>query len=51
MKNSAFFCADLTVNNASWRKVQNGVFKLDDDFYEKSGGILESSKHYFNLFV
>ncbi len=36
--------------DAEWRKTQNGVFNLDDDFYEKSGGILTDSNHYMELF-
>jgi L-alanine-DL-glutamate epimerase-like enolase superfamily enzyme len=35
---------------ADWRKTQDGVFNLDDDFYEKSGGILTDSDHYLELF-
>lgn len=31
---------------SEWTKVKNGVFELDNDFYNKSGGILESSEHY-----
>jgi len=34
-------CAD-----APWRRVQNGVFELGDDFYARSGCILEESSHY-----
>ena len=36
--------------NSIWRKTQNGVFNLDSDFYNKSGGILTDSKHYMELF-
>ena len=36
--------------DAIWRKTQNGVFNLDKDFYDKSGGILTDSKHYMELF-
>ncbi len=36
--------------DANWRKTQGGVFNLDDDFYEKSGGILTDSNHYMELF-
>jgi L-alanine-DL-glutamate epimerase-like enolase superfamily enzyme len=36
--------------DAMWRKTQNGVFNLDDDFYNKSGGILTDSNHYMELF-
>ncbi|WP_128548257.1 enolase C-terminal domain-like protein [Larkinella soli] len=35
---------------ASWTKVRNGVFELDDDFYRHSGGILNPSDHYEALF-
>jgi hypothetical protein len=36
--------------NGSWIESKNGVFNLDKDFYEKSGGILKSSEHYLSLF-
>ena len=36
--------------NASWRKTKNGVFELDKDYYKKSGGILEHSEHYEEMF-
>lgn len=36
--------------NADWRKTRDGVFKLDNDFYEKSGGVLTNSDHYMGLF-
>lgn len=36
--------------NGSWIESKNGLFQLDKDFYEKSGGILKSSDHYLNLF-
>jgi L-alanine-DL-glutamate epimerase-like enolase superfamily enzyme len=36
--------------DAGWRKTQNGVFNLDKDFYDKSGGILTDSNHYMELF-
>lgn len=35
---------------ASWRLTKNGLFDLDKDYYQKSGGIFEDPKHYFNLF-
>lgn len=35
---------------ASWTVVKNGVFNLDEDFYQKSGGIFMKSEHYSNLF-
>jgi hypothetical protein len=31
---------------AGWRKTVDGVFNTDDDFYNKSGGILTDSVHY-----
>jgi L-alanine-DL-glutamate epimerase-like enolase superfamily enzyme len=31
---------------ASWRKTREGVFTLDKDYYEKSGGIFAPSAHY-----
>ena len=36
--------------DAIWRKTQDGVFNLNSDFYDKSGGILSDSKHYMELF-
>ena len=36
--------------DGSWIKSKEGLFHLDKDFYAKSGGILESSQHYLNLF-
>lgn len=31
---------------AEWRKAKEGVFNLDSDYYEKSGGIFSASAHY-----
>jgi len=36
--------------DGSWIESKNGLFKLDKDFYENSGGVLKSSEHYLNLF-
>jgi L-alanine-DL-glutamate epimerase-like enolase superfamily enzyme len=36
--------------NASWTVAQKGVFITDKSFYEQSGGILEDSKHYVEMF-
>jgi hypothetical protein len=36
--------------DANWRKTKKGVFNLDKDFYEKSGGVLTDSKHYMEMF-
>jgi L-alanine-DL-glutamate epimerase-like enolase superfamily enzyme len=38
-------------SGAPWRKTVNGLFHLDSDFYEKSGGILSDSKHYTGMFI
>ena len=37
-------------NGASWTQTKQGVFELNDDYYEKSGGILTESEHYMNMF-
>jgi L-alanine-DL-glutamate epimerase-like enolase superfamily enzyme len=36
--------------NASWRISRDGLFSLNEDYYQKSGGIFEDSDHYINLF-
>lgn len=36
--------------DASWSKTVDGVFNLDDGYYEKSGGILTPSPHYEEMF-
>jgi hypothetical protein len=36
---------------ASWMKRKNGVFDLNKDFYNRSGGIFESSPHYVSMFT
>jgi L-alanine-DL-glutamate epimerase-like enolase superfamily enzyme len=33
-----------------WLETKQGIFNLDNDFYEKSGGIFLPSNHYLNLF-
>ena len=38
-------CAD-----APWTRADRGVFRLDEDFYARSGGIFLSSPHYESLF-
>ncbi len=35
---------------ASWTQPKHGVFELNEDYYERSGGIFESSVHYSELF-
>jgi L-alanine-DL-glutamate epimerase-like enolase superfamily enzyme len=37
-------------NGAEWMKTKQGVFELDADYYEKSGGILKASNHYEGMF-
>ena len=36
---------------SSWTTVQNGMFELDRDFWEKSGGIFLPSDHYDAMFT
>lgn len=36
--------------NASWSKVNKGVFNLDHSFYANSGGVLSDSPHYMDMF-
>jgi len=36
----------LPYPEAEWRKTREGVFKLDSDYYQKSGGIFAPSAHY-----
>jgi L-alanine-DL-glutamate epimerase-like enolase superfamily enzyme len=36
--------------DGSWIESRNGLFHLDRDFYEKSGGVLKSSLHYLDMF-
>ncbi len=35
--------------DAPWLTPVNGIFQLDDDFYAKSGGILEMSQHFLDM--
>lgn len=35
--------------NAEWARTVNGVFNVGDDFFEQSGGILETPGHYGDL--
>lgn len=35
---------------AKWRTEKGGVFHLDKNFYQKSGGVLAESPHYRNMF-
>jgi len=34
-----------------WTQVNNGIFELNDDFYDRSGGIFLPSSHYEDMFV
>lgn len=36
--------------HGSWVRSKDGLFQLNQDFYDKSGGVLKSSEHYLNLF-
>lgn len=35
--------------DAPWTHTVQGLFNLDDDFYARSGGILEASRHYLEM--
>ncbi|MDF9797135.1 hypothetical protein OKW21_002398 [Catalinimonas alkaloidigena] len=35
--------------DASWNERKQGVFQLNDDFYDKSGGIFQPMPHYENM--
>jgi len=48
-KNWDALCGYHPFAGRAWTKPQNGIFQLDDDFYEKSGGILLPSEHYLSL--
>lgn len=36
--------------DAQWVKVRNGVYELNDEFYETGGGIFDPSPHYEDMF-
>jgi len=36
--------------DAEWANTRNGIFRLDDDYYQKSGGIFMQSPHYTQMF-
>jgi L-alanine-DL-glutamate epimerase-like enolase superfamily enzyme len=38
------------LNGAEWMQTKNGVFELDEDWYESSGGVFTDSQHYMGLF-
>jgi hypothetical protein len=35
----------------SWTIPQDGLFNLDDEYYQTSGGLFKSSDHYEKLFI
>ena len=37
-------------SDASWCQRNNGVFELNNDFYDRSGGMFEPSSHYQEMF-
>jgi len=39
------------VPDAPWARAEHGVFRLDQDYYQRSGGVLLPSKHYEEMFV
>lgn len=43
--------ADLPYPDASWARTRGGVFELDADYYDKSGGILESMPRYEKMYA
>jgi hypothetical protein len=40
----------LPYPEAEWTRTKNGVFNLDEDYYNKSGGIFVQSPHYKSMF-
>ena len=38
------------LGSASWRRPAEGVFRLEDSFYERNGGLFDVSSHYRGLF-
>ena len=42
-------CAWKPFSEAPWARTVDGVFNLTDDFFENSGGILETPEHYCEL--
>ncbi|MCX8092298.1 MAG: L-alanine-DL-glutamate epimerase, partial [Verrucomicrobiae bacterium] len=37
--------------NASWTKIQKGLFHLDDEYWRQDGGIFLPSAHYEKMFA
>jgi len=42
-------CSYHPSHGAEWTKIRDGLFNLSDEFFEKSGGILETPEHYASL--
>ena len=36
--------------DGSWINSVDGLYQINEEFYEKSAGVLTSSEHYLNLF-
>ncbi len=49
-KNWATMRSYLSYPDAPWSKIDRGVFNLDADYYEKSGGIFAPMPHYEAMF-
>ena len=49
-KNWEKMCSYHPIPNASWINTQDGFYKTDEDFFEKSGGIFHTSSHYEKIF-
>lgn len=47
-KNWALMESYLPYPQGSWVKIRKGLFRLDDEFYEKSGGIFDISSYYLS---
>ena len=41
--------SELPIPDASWLKPTNGAFRLDQEYYARSGGIFEIPESYANL--
>ncbi|QNL49288.1 L-alanine-DL-glutamate epimerase [Olivibacter sp. SDN3] len=50
-KNWERMCSYHPLCGKSWTSEKNGVFILDDDYYENSGGIFKESDHYQEHFT
>ena len=49
-KNWETLCSYNPSNGASWTRISQGIFELDETYYRESGGILQRSSHYEGLF-